>query len=1117
MAQLPPKAPADTLLSSVGEQLGATAWRTCQLVEGETASTLPYAAEQGGYVLVSDGNRLCGIVTSRDLLPLVAAGRDLSAATLGKVMTPNPVALAWAQGQDAFAALSLLQAHQIRHLPIVDAKGGIVGAVTLEALMQQLQLFDALTNRSVESALQADVACVPPSCSVREVAAQLEAQESHYIAITASNKASEGQPGPVGIATAQVPIDCQLLGLDPAVTPVGRLIEQMPAPLNRQDTLWTARERMRQQQVQQLPVTGDRGELCGVVTQTGLLSALDASTLQGIVSALQRQVANLEKQKQALQQQAHGSEPSNVSLRERERRFRTLFQQTSQLITLLAPDGTVLELNEAAQDTISRSRATAIGHPFWEAFNWEQSERLLQQLQAYFAIAVAGELVRNECEVTDATGQERVLDVSLRSVCDEGGQLEFVVVKGRDITERKRAEADLQALNQTLETRVAERTESLHQANAQLQRQNAVLQAQQEATIEGILLVDRDRNVSSYNQRFLDLWQIPQSIAQTRDDRRLLDYVRSQLVQPQAFIEWVEKLYQDSQTRNVEEIQLRDGRTLERYSQPVVSSQGEYYGRIWCFRDISDRKSIEAELRRSRQHLRNVLDSISAQVGVLDAEGYYLDVNAVTLAPAGLRREDVIGKRLDCTYGVSHSPQVQAQLREAIASCQRGEAIQKSLTVRIGESEFVTFDAYFTPIYNTSGQLEYIIASGVDVTARQQAEQQLRMQSQTLQAYSNSLQQLHRLHTTHYDSFEALINDYLQTGRKLLGLSAGIIGRADGNRCEIDTVSAEGMPLEPGTVLELDGLFCARVVRQCETLALHNAGADPDWSCHPMHRDLSIAAYLGTPIIVNGAVYGSLNFSDTSPRAQPFRDYERELIELMAQSLGRLIENRQAEQQRQQAEDRIKASLQEKETLLREIHHRVKNNLLVVSSLLDFQAEASNSPELHRTLADSQHRIDAMALIHEKLYRSQNLAQVELGEYLQTLAESLYEAYSLSPERVALHCQTEMVLTNIETAHPCGLLVNELLSNAFKHAFPPGRSGRIELQLSQDGNGQIALVVADNGVGLPPDLDIHQTDSLGMQLVGTFTEQLDASLSLERAGGTAFHLRFNELAYRRRF
>ncbi|MEC4983076.1 MAG: PAS domain S-box protein [Oscillatoria sp. PMC 1068.18] len=219
---------------------------------------------------------------------------------------------------------------------------------------------------------------------------------------------------------------------------------------------------------------------------------------------------------------------------------------------------------------------------------------------------------------------------------------------------------------------------------------------------------------------------------------------------------------------------------------------------------------------------------------------------------------------------------------------------------------------------------------------------------------------------------------------------------------------------------------------------------------------------------------------------------------------------------RKRAEEKIKASLHEKELLLKETHHRVKNNLLVVSSLLEWQVDYLQNPEIVKIFEDSQNRIQTMALIHEKLYRSDNLAEIDFGDYLETLVNHIFSSCNLDSQLINLNLDLQPLNLNIESANPCGLIVNELIANIVKHAFPNNKKGEVTIKLHQHEQEKIILIVQDNGVGFPENVDWENTESLGLQLVCILTEQLEGKLELDRSQGTKFKLTFSELNYQRR-
>jgi two-component sensor histidine kinase len=212
---------------------------------------------------------------------------------------------------------------------------------------------------------------------------------------------------------------------------------------------------------------------------------------------------------------------------------------------------------------------------------------------------------------------------------------------------------------------------------------------------------------------------------------------------------------------------------------------------------------------------------------------------------------------------------------------------------------------------------------------------------------------------------------------------------------------------------------------------------------------------------------------------------------------------------RKDAERALQGSLKEKEVLLREIHHRVKNNMQVISSLLNLQSRGINDPALEKVFHESQTRVRAMAMIHEVLYESGDLAAIDLAAYVTKLARSLIRFYGAQADRIRLQVNAEAVSLGIDEIVPCGLVINELLSNSLKYAFPDGRRGKVEISARPTEAGEIVLVVCDDGIGLPPGLDIRKTETMGMGIVvGLVENQLGGRVELDRSDGTCFTIMF---------
>ncbi len=246
------------------------------------------------------------------------------------------------------------------------------------------------------------------------------------------------------------------------------------------------------------------------------------------------------------------------------------------------------------------------------------------------------------------------------------------------------------------------------------------------------------------------------------------------------------------------------------------------------------------------------------------------------------------------------------------------------------------------------------------------------------------------------------------------------------------------------------------------------------------------------------------------------RDGSWRVLETVAQSLlddpavkGIVVNSRDVTEDRR-AQERIRTSLEEKEVLLKEIHHRVKNNLQVISSLLNLQSRQVTDPAVLEILKESHNRVRSMALVHETLYQSGDLGSIDVGAYVHRLAAHLVRSYGVSTALVRLVTDIADVRLGIDTAIPCGLMINELVSNALKHAFPEQRPGEIRIEVRAERDGGFLLRVSDDGVGLPEGLDYRNTSSLGLRLVNTLAAQLEGTLSCTTGPGTAFELRFRE-------
>lgn len=467
--------------------------------------------------------------------------------------------------------------------------------------------------------------------------------------------------------------------------------------------------------------------------------------------------------------------------------------------------------------------------------------------------------------------------------------------------------------------------------------------------------------------------------------------------------------------------------------------------------------------QQSEELLRLTIENAPIGIITTDLEGRLLSVNQSFCAMVGYQAEELLqGAFAKLTHPGDHQigPSLEQQfLQNQISNLQ----FEKRYLHQNG----ATVDAIvrMALVRNPAGQPLCWVAEVEDITERKQAEKKLQEASLRLSSLIQNLQAGILVEDEHRQI--VLVNQQLcdlfnikQPPEKLLGISCG------------------EMAEQFGALFQNPEKFISRVE---ETLQRRRA-------------------IVGEEIVLKDG-----------------RIFERDYVPIFADAdyQGHLWQYRDI-CDRKQAEAQLKSSLQEKDLLLKEIHHRVKNNLLVVSSILEFQADYVDDPAILRTFRESQDRIHSMALIHEKLYQSQKLDRINLADYLENLVQRLMSSYHIEGKKIQISFDLEPITLNIETATPCGLIINELIANTFEHAFPVGGDGHIWLSCYKDDNQTITLSIRDDGVGFPGHIDFQNTESLGLQLVCLLTKQLDGSLELERNQGTLFRLTFSELHYRKR-
>lgn len=280
-------------------------------------------------------------------------------------------------------------------------------------------------------------------------------------------------------------------------------------------------------------------------------------------------------------------------------------------------------------------------------------------------------------------------------------------------------------------------------------------------------------------------------------------------------------------------------------------------------------------------------------------------------------------------------------------------------------------------------------------------------------------------------------------------------------------------------------------------------------------QDYLIKGKVDSSLLARSIVY-AIERKSIEGELKEHRDHLEELVEERTKELQAANQQLQKEiEERKNAEKEIKASLEEKEILLEEIHNRVENNLETISNLIGLEYTQNSDKEPIEIYQESQNRVKAIALIHERLSISEDFAIIDFAKYAQDLVNYLFKTYTIDKRSINVNIKANGILLDIDTAVPCGLILNELVTNSIKHAFPAERreatkKGKINISLSLD-HSDFILKVSDNGIGLPEDFDFRYAETTGMQLVNALVRQLDGLIDFEKNGSNEFKITFREL------
>jgi len=751
-----------------------------------------------------------------------------------------------------------------------------------------------------------------------------------------------------------------------------------------------------------------------------------------------------------------------VALREAEENYKGIFEHAVMGIAKRTPDGKFVSVNPAlahiygyaSPDELLTQMAGNGGEPY---LNPGRRYAFAEELQNNDAVSGF------ESQVTRKDGTVVWVSENVQSVRDADGHISYCISTIEDVTARKQAEKELRLLANTIT-----------------------------CAKDCFLLSDLQGRILFANEALLSTYGY--------SDQELLGKNVAVLLSPDSDVSLLHEMYSTSDTGwNGELIHRRKDGTdfpVELWISVVRSDSGEPVAHVGVARDITGRKRIEQAIRRSEERLRRITDNMLDMICQVDVQGVCQYASPSVRKVLGFELGDVLGKSLVRLVDRRDLPRVVRLFRDLTVN---PRSAKTEYRCRNAAGSFIWLESILNPLYENGTSVTGFVIGSVDVTDRMKAEETLRLDESRLETLLNlnqmtgaSMQQITEFAleegvrlTKSKTGYLAFLNDD-ETVLSMHAWSKSAVAECQvEDRTRVYPVASTGLWGEP--------------VRQRKPIIVNDYN-----QANPFKRGIppghvAIKRHMGIPIFDGNRIVA---LAGVANKEEEYSNSDVRQLTLLMEGMWLLL-------QRQRSEDRIRKSLEEKEVLLKEIHHRVKNNLQIISSLLNLQTGQVKDQHLLEILRESQNRIRSMALIHERLYRSEDFSRVDFGQYVNGLTTYLVRSYAGDSRSFNLQVDVGEVSLGVDLAIPCGLIINELVSNCLKHAFTPGARGEVGVALREERDSYV-LRVADNGIGLPGNVDLKKTESLGLQLVETLSTQIGASIHVTTAPGegTAFEISF---------
>lgn len=737
------------------------------------------------------------------------------------------------------------------------------------------------------------------------------------------------------------------------------------------------------------------------------------------------------------------------ALRESEERFRRFFMNAPLPYQSLDENGNIIEVNSIFLEILGYSIDEVIGKNFGDFLHPDYVAHFKENFPRFKAV---GEVLGVEFEMVKKDGS--IVLVSFNGKIQRDDQSRFLRTHCifQDITERKIAESNLQA--------------TLNRFYMMLTNMPA-----------GILLVSEDDRVEFCNQSFCNIFNLEESpeVLRGLTSGEMLERIRSAYSNPEQAVDRITEIISRMELVKDEVVPMCSGFTVLRDFVPL-RLDGIYFSRLWIHKDITARKQAEEKaiqlheaVVQEKDRLSALVNSISDEIWLANVDGIFTLVNPSGSQEFALGSSGAIDVReFAASLEVLRPDGSPRPIEESPAlRALRGEIVrnQEEIIRTPAAGEFRYRQVNSTPIRDPKGNIIGSVSVVRDITDSKHTQDALlkseRKLSLVLENMSEGLMVFDADGNVTYQNpaSERIHGFQLSEAERIEYLSLPVVWKGWD---------------EQGRPLNFDEWPVSRVIRG-EHFQGQVLRARRDDTGHEF-----FASYNGCPVHDDN---GKIAFAFIT---------SHDITE------------------RKQAEAQLKDLLSEKEVLLKEVHHRVKNNLQIILSLISLQSDNLTDERTQWVLSDAGARIRTIALVHEMLYKTENLSQLDFAVYATDLLQYLWRTGSADDKKVSLNLSLAPLLLPIDLAVNCGLILNELATNALKHAFPNDRAGDVAVVIEHDSaTGDACLIVSDNGIGLPVDFDWRQSNSLGLDIVQMLAGQIRASVQTGPGPGTEFRIKFN--------